>query len=372
MNTKILKILKDDIVFSTALFLAVISSFFVKPSVEYLNYIDFKVLSLLFSLMLVVSGLNHSGLFDSLSKKLLFYMNTTRKLSFSLVFVCFFSSMLITNDVALITFVPFSILVLEKIKKENLFIIIIIMQTIAANLGSMFTPLGNPQNLYLFSISKISIIGFLKLMLPITLLSLIIISIILFTIKNEKISIIDEDNEDIKKDKKQLIIFLSLFILSTFTVLKIFDYRLNILIVIIITYFINKKLILKADYMLLLTFVAFFIFIGNIQNIDIIATTLSTLSSGNELFLSIISSQFISNVPAAVLLSGFTDNYNSLILGTNIGGLGTLIASMASLISYKLFIKKQSDNKSKFILQFTIINLVFLFILVVFTCSFTI
>jgi len=367
MNTKVLKIFKEDTVFLVAFILAVTSSIFVKPSIKYLEYIDFKVIFLLLSLMIVVSGLNSSGLFDIISNKILRFINTTRKLSFSLVFVCFFSSMLITNDVSLITFVPFSIMILEKIKKEKLLIIIIIMETIAANLGSMLTPLGNPQNLYLFSISNISIFSFLRLMLPVSLLSLILISIILLCIKNETFDIELDNLEDRKKDKKQLIVFSLLFILSTLTVFKILDYRLNILIVIIITYVINKKLILKADYMLLLTFIAFFIFIGNIQNIDIIAKFISELSKGNEFLISIFSSQFISNVPAAILISGFSDNYNAIITGTNIGGLGTLIASMASLISYKLYVKKQADKKNKFILHFTVINIIFLLILTIFS-----
>lgn len=367
---RIMTYLKSDMVFFIASLFALISSFVVRPSMQYIEYIDFRVLALLFSLMIVVAGFQSAGMFDLLAEKLIFGMDTTRKLIFALVFVCFFTSMFITNDVALITFVPFSIMVLERIKRENLMIIVIVMQTIAANLGSMFTPLGNPQNLYLFSISGMHTGSFLILMLPLTLVAAFLTGAVLLTIKNDNIKeLISEEvfvfqNTGKITDKKQIFIFTGLFVLCILTVVKIMDYRLTLLIVIISVSIIRRSMMAEADYMLLLTFISFFIFVGNIKNIDFVKGLIGTAAGGNEIIASVISSQFISNVPAAILLSGFTQDYSSLIRGTNVGGLGTLIASMASLISYRLYIKSQPKGKKRYIIRFTLINLVFLVILI--------
>lgn len=362
MKTKLFTLFKREAVFCIAGTFAIISAFVVPPSKAYFDYIDYRVLALLFCLMLVVAGFQDIGLFENIIEKLLKHINQTRKLVFTLVLVCFFTSMLITNDVALITFVPFAIMIIKKIKKEKLMIFVIVMQTIGANLGSMFTPLGNPQNLYLYSVSQMKMLDFLQLMLPITLESFILIIIILFFLKNEKIEIIN----DIKKAKInhiQMTIFTILFAICLLTVLHVVDYRVTLIIVTISILIFNRKLLVKADYFLLLTFAAFFIFVGNIKNIPYIEQVLARVVNGNEMMVSIISSQVISNVPAAILLSGFTDKYSDLILGTNIGGLGTLIASMASLISYKFYAKIEGAKKRKYIGIFTIMNLIFLIII---------
>lgn len=409
---KIILYIKKDTVLVAACLLALISAFMVPPSTHYFNYIDFRVLALLFCLMLVVTGLQEIGFFDNVIEKLLRRIHNIRQLVFLLVLICFFSSMLITNDVALITFVPFSILVLQKIKKESLMIFVIVMQTISANLGSMFTPLGNPQNLYLFSVSQIGIFDFIKIMFPITLVSFVLILICLLFVRNdsvgekvgplenigpskrihpsedvgeienvselEKVGVLENVEEfqqqvdyleSIKKNKMIKIIKLKmsvlalLFIICIGTVLHLIDYRLTLVIVIIVIRILDRKIIGKVDYMLLLTFVAFFIFVGNIKDIFFINLILESLIKGNEILMSIFSSQFISNVPAAILLSGFTEDYNALILGTNIGGLGTLIASMASLISYKFYIKTSYAKKGEYLGVFTGMNVIFLLVL---------
>ncbi len=368
----IISFIKNEIVFSIACVLAIISAFIVTPSKEYIAYIDFRTLALLLALMLVVQGFKSCGIFDSLVRVLIKFASTKRQLAFILVLLCFFSSMLITNDVALITFVPFTILILDLIQDSKYSIYIIVLETVAANLGSMFTPIGNPQNLYLYSISGMDILSFLTLMLPYTLLSLILLIIAIMFIKAKLLDIdtfVFHTSDTRKKTGKEtftLFVYISLFILSILTVLHIVDFKLMLIIVILAIIVFNPKLIIKADYILLLTFIAFFIFIGNMKNIPAINNLLASLVEGRECFVAILASQIVSNVPCAMLLSGFTNKFEYLIIGTNLGGLGTLIASMASLISYKFYAKMKTSNIKKYILAFTLINIIFLVILSVF------
>jgi len=365
VNMKLITFIQKETVLCIAALFAVISAFAVPPSKAYIAYIDFRVLALLFCLMLVVAGFQTIGLFEHLIESMIKHISNTRQLVFVLVLICFFTSMFITNDVALITFVPFAIITLQKIKKVKLMIFVIVMQTIAANLGSMFTPLGNPQNLYLYSISQMGIAEFLELMFPITCLSLLLIVVTLLFMKKEKIGTL-EGIRTVKISRLKMGVYVVLFGICLCTVLHLIDYRLALGIVMITVLVVDRKLLVKADYLLLLTFIAFFIFVGNIRNIPYIANVLASIVSGNEILVSTITSQVISNVPAAILLSGFTKNYRMLILGTNIGGLGTLIASMASLISYKIYGKTEGARKGKYLTVFSVINLIYLFIVLVF------
>ena len=362
MKLKIITFIQKEIVFCIAGLFAIMSAFAVPPSKAYLDYIDFRVLALLFCLMLVVAGFHAIGLFEKIIEKMIKHINSTRQLSFALVFMCFFTSMFITNDVSLITFVPFAIMILQKIKKQKLMIFVIVMQTIAANLGSLFTPLGNPQNLYLYSISNMNMSEFLKLMFPVTFISLLLIAVTLLFMKNETVGTI-EGIDKVKINETQMAVFVVLFVICLCAVLHVIDYRIAFVIVMITVLIFDRKLIAEADYLLLLTFVAFFIFVGNIKNIPYIVDALASVVTGNEIIVSTIASQVISNVPAAILLSGFTTNYQMLILGTNIGGLGTLIASMASLISYKFYGKTEGAQKGKYLAIFSAINLIYLFII---------
>lgn len=384
---KLVTFVKKETVLCIAGLLAVVSMFIIHPSADYFRYIDYRVLTLLFCFMAVVAGFRSVGLFEWLIKKMLCYVKNARQLELVLVLGCFFASMWITNDVALLTFVPFAVAVLQAAGLTENLIFVIVMQTIAANLGSMCTPIGNPQNLYLYSLSGSPVTAFLKLMFPVTAVSLGLLLVTSLCIPKREIKVQAErvvpeqgaadrkmsgaevsDKEEMvrenaKDEKVRLCGYLTLFFLCILTVLHVLDYRMLLAIVIGVLFVLDRQLFTKPDYMLLITFVAFFILVGNIKNMDGFSAFLRTHVGGHELAASIFASQIISNVPAAVLLSGFTENINALILGTNIGGLGTLIASMASLISYKQYALTPQSEKGKYMLVFTGWNVVFLVIL---------
>ena len=360
---KLYNFIKKEAVLCASAVLAVVSMFFVPPSAKYISYIDIRTLSLLFCLMGIMAGLKENGVFSALASSLLCKAKNFRTLSFVLIFLCFFTSMLITNDVALITFVPFAIEVVKKSKNTKFIIPIVVLQTISANLGSMLTPVGNPQNLYLYSLSGMSFGSFIKLILPYTAISFVLLLIANYTVKAEKVEYIPEK---ITFSAKPTVFYSLLFLICLLTVANILNYIITLIVVTLAILVGNHKLFLKIDYSLLLTFVFFFVFIGNMSNIDTFKNMMSSLVEGREILASVVSSQVISNVPAAVLLSGFTDNFNALIIGTNIGGLGTLIASMASLISYKIFVDQMPDKKGKYFWQFTIWNIIFLTIICIF------
>lgn len=269
--------------------------------------------------------------------------------------------MWITNDVALLTFVPFAILVLEAVGVRDKMIFVITMQTIAANLGSMCTPIGNPQNLYLYSLAGLSVTSFLRLMFPLSAASFLLIVLAVFFVKPERI--VYQGKYEKRGLDRRLYGYLFLFLLCILTVLRIMDYRMLLAITVFAVFILNRRLYKEADYMLLITFIAFFIFVGNIKNMESISGILKRCVTGHEIIVSVFASQVISNVPAAVLLSGFTSDIVALLIGTNIGGLGTLIASMASLISYKLYVGTKDSKKGRYMLEFTIWNLVFLAVL---------
>ena len=377
MKDKIIEFVKKEVVLVVATVLAIVSAFVVPPSLRYMEYIDWHVLELLLCLMAVMAGLQKCGLFDWLGEALLNKTNKVWQLCLVLVMLCFFLSMLITNDVALITFVPFAIVTLEKCKKERLLIPVVVLQTVAANLGSMLTPIGNPQNLYLYNLSGMGLVEFVLCMLPNTVLSfvLILISLLFVKGKNETIVLQRKCTENAEAsvdgnrsgiDKKQTIIYLILFVLSLLVVAKVLSVELVLGIVLIVVFFLDKSVLGTVDYCLLLTFISFFIFTGNLGNIPAIRDTLQALVNGRELLIGVVASQAISNVPAALLLSGFTSDYRALLAGVNVGGLGTLIASMASLISYKILANKYNEKKGKYFQLFTIVNIVFLVILFAF------
>lgn len=360
---KIIGFIKNEAVLSAAAVLAVISMFFVHPDKAYAGYIDYRVISLLFCLMLVVSGLQSVGLFKALGAMLLKRAGSTRYLIFILVFLCFFCSMFITNDVSLITFVPFAVMLLTASGMTELLIPVIALQTIAANLGSMLTPIGNPQNLYLYSAFHISIQEFLLLMLPLTIISALLLVAAILLLKSKPI-----DNDAAVPDSRldgrmYLVVYLILFLVCIACVVHIIEYPIMLIITAVVIFICDRKLFAKADYFLLLTFVCFFIFIGNMERISAVSSLMSRLITGHETFAGIVLSQVISNVPAAILLSGFTDNYSALLYGVNIGGLGTLIASLASIISYRGYCTAPNTHKGKYILVFTIYNLIFLAVL---------
>ena len=366
MRDKIVEFLKKEVVLVVAAILAFVSAFVVKPSAAYLDYIDWHVLELLLCLMIVMAGLQKCGLFDWMGEALLKRTNKVWQLCLVLVMLCFFMSMIITNDVALITFVPFAIVTLEKCKKERLLIPVVVLQTVAANLGSMLTPIGNPQNLYLYNLSGMSLGEFILCMLPNTGLSFVLILVSLFFIKGKQEEVQQAQGVQTKVDKKQTIMYVILFAEALLVVAKVVPVELVLGIVLILVFCLDRTVLKNVDYCLLLTFISFFIFTGNLGNIPAIRDTLQALVNGRELLVGIVASQAISNVPAALLLSGFTTDYRALLAGVNVGGLGTLIASMASLISYKILANKYDEKKGKYFQWFTIVNILFLIILFAF------
>ena len=364
-------ILKKEIVFWAALLLAVLSSFFVPVSKEYLGYLDYRVLTLLFCLMFLVVGFRKQGVFRYLGRILIGHAGNEMQLEMVLVFLCFFFSMIITNDVALITFVPFTMEILGSIHKEKHLIPVIVLQTIAANLGSMLTPIGNPQNLYLYSVSAFSFGTFILYMLPLVVVSFVLLlAILLFGGWKERGTRLDSasvvQEEDIPMEKKKLLLLGILFLVCMGAVLRILPYGVSFLAVVIVGMIAFRNLFAQVDYFLLGTFAGFFIFIGNVQRIPSVSRWIGSVIEGKEFWLSIGCSQIISNVPAAMLLSGFTTEYKELLWGVNIGGLGTLIASLASLISYKFYASVKGAQRGKYMLVFTVYNVAFLLLLCLF------
>lgn len=362
-----LEYLKKEKVLCIAWVLAIVSMFIVHPDKVYIDYVDVRVLALLFCLMLLVKGFQRIGLFDVLIQKVFSHISGSRRLSQMLILICFFLSMLITNDVALITFVPFAILALQLCHQEKLMIQVIVLQTMAANLGSMFTPIGNPQNLYLFSVSNMSLGEFFGTMFPVTALSLILLMAATYLIPNEPIEV-DLKEKTEMAEKKEFIVYVLLFALNLLVVFRVLTWIPVLLITVAGVLSIKKAELLKeVDYALLLTFVGFFIFVGNLGRVSLFSEILEQMIRGREILVAAVFSQFLSNVPAALLLAGFTDNFAGLLLGTNIGGLGTIIASMASLISYKLYSQVENARRGQYMTVFTAYNIVGFVILLLFT-----
>lgn len=356
---KIIKFIKKETVLSIAFVLALCSMFVTPPNAGYLEYIDFSVISLLFCLMAAVQGFSTEGLTDYMSKKLTSRISSSRALAAVLTALCFFLSMLITNDVALITFVPLTLMLFKG--RQELLIRTVVLETAAANLGSMATPVGNPQNLYIYLHYSYSPADFFPVMLPLSGICLILIALSLVLIPKEKI---EQDSQKAEfKPTKCFWVYCGIFAVCLCTVARLLDYRICLAATLIALIISNRKILAKVDYALLGTFVCFFVFVGNISAVPEIQALISAAADGRELLLSCGLSQIISNVPCAIMLSGFTENSDALLRGVNIGGMGTLIASLASLISYKLYVRSDGAKKGRYFLEFTIYNFVFLAIL---------
>ncbi len=353
------RLFKKDVVLSVSLVLAALSCLAVPPDGEYLGYIDFETLALLLCLMLIVEGLRGQGLFQIAGGQLLQRVKSGRGIAFVLVFLCFFSSMLITNDVALITFVPFGIMILEMAGLSGGVCYIVVLMTIAANLGSMLTPIGNPQNLYLFSLSGMGLVQFLALMLPYTAVSAALLAVCILAGCRQPAHGVSLGRPR-PPEKAKVALYAALFALCLLTVAGVLPHAVLLAAVAAGVLLSDRRLFLRADYALLLTFVFFFVFTGNLNRIESVRGLMISLLDGHEKTAAILSSQVISNVPAAMLLSGYTDNIPQLIVGTNVGGLGTLIASMASLISYKQIAGQYPQRRQRYLLVFTLFNLLFL------------
>ncbi len=354
-------ILKNAVMF-IAFILAALTTLIIPPDKEYLSYFDFKTLACLFSVLAVVCALKNINFFYILAKRIVKSFKNTKLAILALVYITFIGSMFIANDMALITFLPLGYLILTSTKKEKLMAFTFIMQNIAANLGGMITPFGNPQNLYLYSRFEIPTLEFMKIMLPPFIISVILITVCCLFVKKEPLFIA---HEEIPADKKKTIIYLLLFALSILIVFKGIPYILGLLIILISLLFLDRDALKKVDYPLLFTFFFFFIFSGNMARIPFVRDFFSSLLSKNTLVFSILSCQFISNVPTAILLSQFTQNYKELLLGVNIGGAGTLIASLASLITFREYLKYNPGKSWKYIGLFSLFNFSFVFLLTI-------
>ncbi len=361
VGTKILHFFKHETVLIVSFLLAVVSAFFVPPSAAYLDSIDFGTLALLFSLMAVVAGIQNAGWFDRFAVRLSLRFRSYRQLALSLVVLCFFSSALITNDVALITFVPFSVVLLKKLNLTAKLPSLVVLETVAANLSSMLTPVGNPQNLYLFSAYDMRFADLFIAVAPYAALSLLMLILCVLPAKKSGFLPVNPPAAPPQKTDKKFLLFLypALFILALTAVFRLVPAYIPCIASVVALLIVDRKALLRIDYGLLLTFLFLFIFIGNIGSLPSVSGTLSDIVAGNEVLSGVVVSQFCSNVPAAILLSRFTQDATALLVGVNLGGLGTLIASMASLISFR-FVLKTDVKPLPYLLRFTLINLLFL------------
>lgn len=364
MKTSILNFLKKNIVMEISFILALITMFFVPLDEKYLSYFDFKTLTCLFCTLAIINALKNIDFFYILAQKIVFLFKDIRLVVLMITYITFIGSMIIANDMALLTFLPLSYFVLKNTKKEKYMAFVFIMQNIAANLGGMLTPFGNPQNLYLYTKFNIPTSQFISIMAFPFIISILLITLsCLLFVKKEPLKI---SGEIVKLNYKKTIIYLLLFVFSIIIVFRIFPYQYG-LIIILFLIVLDYKSLLKVDYPLLLTFVFFFIFAGNMARIEIIKNFFIFLLEKSTFLVSVFSCQFISNVPSAILLSQFTDNYKELLLGVNIGGIGTLISSLASLITLREYTKNNPSKVKQYIGLFSLFNFSFLIILIVST-----
>lgn len=359
--SKFLIFLKNEIVLCVSFVLAVISMFIIPPNIGYLEYVDYSVIAILFCLMVTIQGFSKLGVFGFISEKLTASFSNSRSLSAALTLLCFFMAMVITNDVALLTFVPLTLMLFKG--RDKVLIRCIILETAAANLGSMVTPIGNPQNLYIYSAYNLSVTDFFKIMLPISGISLVLIIFSLFIIPSENIEANDAKTKFCFS--RNFFVYAVIFAICLCTVAKIIDYRICFIITLAAALIFDFRILAKPDYSLLATFVCFFIFVGNISAIPTVSDFINSILDGKELVVACLLSQIISNVPCALMLSGFTDNAKQLLLGVNIGGMGTLIASLASLISFKLYAISSNAKKGRYFAEFSIYNFTFLAVLLI-------
>ncbi len=360
---KILRFMKSNVVFLVAMTAAVVTCFFVPPDKEYLGYFDFKTLVCLFITLAVVCALRNIKFFTILARKLVLLSGNLRGLFMLLISITFIGSMLIANDMALITFLPLGYFALSVTGKDKYMAYLFILQNIAANLGGMLTPFGNPQNLYLYSYFNIPTGEFTLIMLPPFLLAISMLFIMCLFVKPAKLNIKEEFGE--KLNIRRTILYLVLFAVSLLIVFRVIPYALGLVLIPLVLFIVDRESLKMVDYPLLGTFFFFFIFAGNLSRIEAVNVFVSGLLEKNTLLVSILSCQFISNVPSAILLSRFTADYHSLLLGVNIGGTGTLIASLASLITFSEFRLLYPEKSKHYFWLFTAINALFLVVMTV-------
>lgn len=362
----ILRFPRKNPVLCIAFVLAVVTSFIIPPDAAYKSYFDLKTLSCLFCVLAVVCALKNIRFFSHLAEKLVALTGNLRMATIALVYITFIGSMLIANDMALLTFLPLGYFVLSSTGTERYMAPVFILQNIAANLGGMLTPFGNPQNLYLYSFFNIPDGTFFAIMLPPFLLSVALITACCFFLPRNPISL--QQTETAPPPPLRTVLYLLLFALSIVMVFRVIPYWVGLVVIPVVLLFADRRALGQVDYGLLLTFVCFFLFAGNLSRVEPIRDWLGNLLGKNPLVVSALSCQVISNVPSAILLSRFTGDYRGLLRGVNIGGTGTLIASLASLITFREYVSHNPDRKGYYVGVFSAFNFAFLAILLVF-CS---
>ena len=352
---------KKNFVLVIAATLALISCFIVKPDSQYLGYFDFKTLTCLFCTLAVICALKNIRFFTITAKRIVKCAGNTRTLALALVYITFIGSMFLANDMALLTFLPLGYISLSATGKEKHMAPIFIFQNIAANLGGMLTPFGNPQNLYIYTKFNIPTMEFMGIMVLPFILSIILFTLCCFFIPRESLELTSGEEEH--TDPKRAIFYLVLFAIAILTVFRVVPYYICLPLVFFAVFFTDKKALLAVDYPLLLTFVCFFLLAGNVSRIDVVNSFFASLLEGSTLLTAIGSCQVISNVPSAILLSEFTTNYKELLLGVNIGGVGTLISSLASLITFREYCEHNPGKAGKYLAVFSAFNFAFLAIM---------
>ena len=358
---KVWKFIKAQPVLVIAFILAVATMFIVPPDREYIGYCNSTVLIELFALMAAVAGLRSIGIFDTVTRVILQKTGTVRRLGAVMILICFFSAMLVTNDVALITFVPLTLLIYSNIKDDKSLILTIVLESAAANLGSMMTPVGNPQNLFLYDKYGLTAMTFVKTMLPVGALGLAAVLLLTLFLPKDKCEA--PKRSEAKLPVIKAAVYTGVFVLCIAAVFRLVPDWVCLIAAIAAALICDVKLLLKIDYILLATFVCFFVFVGNIARIDAVSEFFSGILTGRELIVSALLSQVISNVPAAVMLAEFTDNGTQLLLGVDIGGFGTIIASMASLIAFQIYRGSERAQTGKYMGVFTLVNVTLLVLL---------
>jgi len=357
--------LRENIVAVIAFCAAVITCLFVPVDKEYLHYLDLKTLTCLFCVLAVVCALKDIHFFYILAQKIVVLFKNARMCILALVYITFIGSMLIANDMALLTFLPLGYFVLHSTGKEKYMAFTFIMQNIAANLGGMLTPFGNPQNLYLYTKFEIPNGEFLSIMAPDFLLSVALITLICILRVHPEPLAVKEKKESLPPART--VLYLALFALSIAIVFRGIPYWVGLIVIPAVLFFADRHALEEVDYSLLLTFVFFFVFSGNMARIDAVQAFFSGLLEKSTLLFSTLSCQFISNVPSAILLSQFTGNYRELLMGVNIGGVGSIIASLASLITFREYTRHNAGGGVYYLGMFSLYNFGFLAILLAFS-----
>ena len=358
LKDKIVSFVKKEVVLSIAIIFTIVTCFFVPVDKEYLNYFEFKTLIALFCMLAVVAGLKNTNVFELISKTLIGMFHTRRAVIYALVFGTFFFDMIVANDMSLITFLPLTYIVLHSTNNDKYLSITFILQTIAANMGGMITPYGNPQNLYLYSYYNIPTLEFFGVLLIQSITIAVLLIVAGLFIKNEELVLKNDKKFEIKK--KELTIYAILFVFVILSIFRVVPHLVTLALVIVAVLCFDIKRFKEVDYALLATFCVFFIFSGNIARIPAIQNFIASIVTKNTLIAGIVSCQFISNVPTAIFLSKFTSEYRDLLVSVNIGSLGIIISSLASLITLKEFLKHQPKGFKSYMIKFTLVNTTFL------------